>query len=195
MDTDPWMIKPASSLLCLQLSADGSFKTEKLKTGGSPTTKLFSESFLQFFHCQSQLKDVRYRGVTREKRTSTCMPGNFCVSASVRSVTRHCGSRFQSVCFFHLAPCPLPSFHPLLWIFLHTILSNHYPLSLLPQSPSKRAAGLGHTWPICGATAKALYFPACYRAHYQTANSASSWDFAQQATDNTSKFLLTAPSL
>lgn len=50
-------------------TAGGSFKTEKLKnkTGGSPTTELFGESFLQFFHCQSQLRAVCYGEVTREE--------------------------------------------------------------------------------------------------------------------------------
>lgn len=111
-------------------TADGSFKTEELKTGGSPTTKLFSESFLQFFHCQSQLRDVCYGEVTCEKRTSTCTPGNFCVSPSIRSVTRHCGSHFQSVS--SIQPLVLSCLHPLLWILLHSILSNHHPVILLP---------------------------------------------------------------
>ena len=50
-------------------TADGSFKTEKLKniTGDSPTSALFGESFLQFFHCQSQLRDVCYGEDTHEK--------------------------------------------------------------------------------------------------------------------------------
>lgn len=170
-------------------TADGSFKTERLKTGGSSTTKLFSESFLQFFHCQSQLRDVCYGQVTREKRTSTCTPGNFCVSPNIRSVTRHCVS--FSECFFHSAPCPLlPS--PSFWILLHTILNNlthsacchNFTASF--QESSRSWPHLAHF----GATAKTLHFPASYPEHHQAANSASSRDFAQQSTDNTSDILI-----
>lgn len=174
-------------------TADGSFKTEKLKTGGSPTTKLFSESFLQFFHCQSQLRDVCYGEVTCEK--STCMPGNLCVNPNIRSVTRHCGAHFQTV--FCIQPLVLSSLHPLLWILLHTILNNlthsaccHKPI--VPFQDSSRSwAHLAHF----GATAKTLHFPVSYTEHHQTANSVSSQDFAQQATDSTSQFILIATSL
>lgn len=130
-------------------TADGSFRTEKLKTGGSPTTKLFSESFLQFFHCQSQLRDVCYGEVTREKRTSTCMPGNFCVSPNIRSVTRCCGSHFRSVCFSHSAPCPLlpsASLNPPSYNIEQSLPTQL--AAIKPQPPSKTAAGLEHTWPI-----------------------------------------------
>lgn len=131
-------------------TADGSFKTEKLKTGGSLTTKLFSESFLQFFHCQSQLKDISYGEVTHEKRTSTCMPGNFCVSPNIRSVTTCCGSHFWSVCFFHSAPCPLlpspSSSNPPSYNIEQSLPTQ--PAAINPQTPSKTAAGLEHIWPI-----------------------------------------------
>jgi len=69
MDADLPKVKLARKVcIVYSYTADGSFKTEKLKnkTGGSPTSELFGKSFLQFFYCQSQLSVVCYGEAARE---------------------------------------------------------------------------------------------------------------------------------
>lgn len=142
-----------------------------------------------------------------KKLTSTCMPGNFNKSYSQHKIHGKTfwvpSSEYQSVFVssFHPAPGsllpPSSSLRPPSKNFEQFLPT--WAVAIHPLPPSKAAAGLGYTWHILlphpFATAKALCFTASYTAHYQTASSASSWDFAQQAPGNTSQLILIATSL